>query len=99
MTWADGQQSLTAQYKLIAICMLTITAVALMIANFVTPTAHADMAVNSHDYQIVTAGLPGGGDALYIVDNRTGLLAIFTYDVGSRSMLPRTLRPVSDIFR
>lgn len=85
--------------KLIAICILTISAVALMIANFVTPTARADMAVNSHDYQLVTAHLQGGGDALYMVDNRTGLMAIFTYDAGSRSILPRTLRPVSDIFR
>jgi hypothetical protein len=85
--------------KLLAICILTITGVALMIANFVTPTARADMAVNSHDYQLVTAGLQGGGEALYIVDNRTGLLAIFTYDAGSRSIMPRTLRPVSDVFR
>jgi hypothetical protein len=84
--------------KLLAICILTISAVALMIANFVTPTA-ADTAVNSHDYQMVTAHLQGGGDALYMVDNRTGLLAIFTYDPGSRSIQPRTLRPVSDIFK
>jgi hypothetical protein len=85
--------------KLLAICILTITGMALMIANFVTPAARADMAVNSHDYQLVTAGLQGGGEALYIVDNRTGLMAIFTYDAGSRSIQPRTLRPVSDVFR
>jgi hypothetical protein len=85
--------------KLLAICILTISAVGLMIANFVTPTARADTAVNSHDYQLVTAHLQGGGDALYMVDNRTGLMAIFTYDPGSRSIQPRTLRPVSDIFR
>jgi len=85
--------------KLLAICLLTISAVGLMIANFVTPTARADTAVNSHDYQLVTAHLQGGGDALYMVDNRTGLMAIFTYDPGSRSIQPRTLRPVSDIFR
>ena len=44
--------------KLIAICILTISAVALMIANFVTPRRpRPDTAVNSRDYQAVTAAI------------------------------------------
>lgn len=85
--------------KLLAICILTITAAALMIANFVIPTARADTAVNSHDYQLVTARIQSGGEGLYIVDNRTGLMAIFTYDPQARNLLPRNVRPIADIFR
>jgi hypothetical protein len=85
--------------KLLAICILTISAAALMIANFVTPAARADVAVNSHDYQMVTSRLQGGGEALFIVDNRTGLMAIFAYDASARNLVPRSVRPVSDVFR
>jgi hypothetical protein len=86
--------------KLIAICVLTVSAVALMIANFVSPNpAKADMAVNSHDYQAVTARIQGGGEGLYLVDNRTGLIAIMTYDPNTRTVIPRAARPVVDAFR
>lgn len=86
--------------KLIAICVLTVSAVALMLANFLTPPAAvADTAVNSRDYQAVTATLSGGGDGLYIVDNKTGFIAILTYDPNTRSVIPRAARPVTDAFK
>ena len=85
--------------KLILICVLTVSAMALMIANFVTPAAKADTSVNSHDYQAVTAAVQGGGEGLYILDNRTGLIVILTYDPNTRSLIPRTARPVVDAFR
>ena len=85
--------------KLILICVLTVSAVAMMIANFVTPAARADTAVNSHDYQAVTARVSGGGEGLYIVDNRTGLILVLTYDPNTRTLVPRAARPVSDVFR
>jgi hypothetical protein len=85
--------------KLIAICILTISAIGLMIANFVTPAAKADTAVNSRDYQLVTARMQSGGEGLYVLDNRTGLIAVFTYDNNSRTMTPRALRAVSDAFK
>jgi hypothetical protein len=85
--------------KLIAICVMTVSAVALMIANFLSPPAKADTAVNSHDYQAVTARISSGGEGLYIVDNRTGLIAIMTYDPNTRTLIPRAARPVMDAFR
>ncbi|MGD1278673.1 MAG: hypothetical protein ABR964_15785 [Tepidisphaeraceae bacterium] len=85
--------------KLIAICILTISAVALMIANFVAVPLRADTAANSRDYQLVTARLQSGGEGLYILDNRTGLMAIFTYDTGTRSLRPRAVRPIADTFK
>jgi hypothetical protein len=83
--------------KLIAICILTLSAVALMIANFAVP-AHASTAVNSRDYQIATALMTDGTEGLYVLDNRTGLIAIFTYDQNSRTLRPRAVRPVADAF-
>ena len=86
--------------KLIAICVMTVSAVALMIANFVTPpAAHAEAAAMNRDYQAITAAIQSGGEGLYIVDNRTGLIAIFTYDPNSRQVVPRAARPVTDAFR
>lgn len=85
--------------KLIAICLLTIGAIGLMIANFVTPVAKADTSANSRDYQLVTARMQSGAEGLYILDNRTGLMVIFTYDSSSRSMRPRAIRAVVDAFK
>lgn len=84
--------------KLIAICLLTLSAVGLMIANFVKPAA-ADTVVMNRDYTVLTAHIATGDDALYIVDNKTGLMAIFTYDPSTRSLRPRAVRPVVDALR
>jgi hypothetical protein len=73
--------------------------VALMIANFAVPTAKADESVNSRDYQAVTARVQGGGEGVYVLDNRTGLVAIFTYDPTQRVMKPRDVRAISDSFK
>ncbi|MDP9172964.1 MAG: hypothetical protein M3O30_03755 [Planctomycetota bacterium] len=85
--------------KLIAIVMLTLSALSLMVADFATPKARADEAVNSRDYQVVSARIQEGGEGLYILDNRTGQIAIFTYDVKSRTLRPRVIRPLSEVFR
>jgi len=85
--------------KLIGICVLTVSAVGLMIANFAAPPARAEATANSHDYQAVTAEIQTGGEGLYIVDNRTGLIAIMTYDTNTRTAVPRAARPVMDAFR
>ena len=85
--------------KLIAICVLTVSAMGMMICNFVTPPARAEAVANTRDYQAVTAEIQGGGEGLYIVDNRTGLMAIMTYDPNSRTVIARAARPVVDAFR
>jgi hypothetical protein len=85
--------------KIIAICFLAISAVALSIADFATPTARADTAVNSRDYQIVTGRIVTGGEGLYILDNRTGQIAVFTYDPSTRTLKPRVVRHVEEAFK
>ena len=48
--------------------------------------------------EVVTAKVQNGGDGVYILDNRTGRFAVFTWDNGSRRLEPRTVRPLADAF-
>jgi len=81
------------------IAMLSITAVALLLANYlVSAPAVAGMVIKDRDYLVSTARVQSGGDALYIVDNRTGQMAVFVYDPSARRLIPRDIRPVGDAF-
>lgn len=84
--------------QVIAIGLLSIMAVGLFIANFVSPAAHADSVVEGHDYQAVTARMATGGEGLYILDNRTGLLAVFTYDTWKHTLVPSAIQPAANCF-
>ncbi|MEO6435465.1 MAG: hypothetical protein ABIP55_06840, partial [Tepidisphaeraceae bacterium] len=73
---------------------------ALLIAAhwLVPPSANANVVVKDRDYQVVTAKIQTGGDGLYILDNRTGQIAVFTYDTGARTVRARAVRNVADAF-
>jgi hypothetical protein len=71
----------------LAITLLSLSALALLVANWIAPApAAAQVVVAQDDYVAGTAGTQTGNDALYIVDNRSGQVAVFTYDPGSRSV-------------
>jgi hypothetical protein len=79
--------------------ILTLSATLLAAAHWFVPTpAEAQVAVKDRDYQVCTARITTGGDGLYIMDNRTGQIAIFTYDPSSRSVRARAVRNVADAF-
>ena len=83
----------------LGIGILSLTAVLLVAAHWFTPApATGQVAVKERDYQVVTARVTSGGDGLYVLDNRTGQIAVFTYDPSSRSVRARTVRNVSDAF-
>lgn len=85
--------------KLIPVILLSLTATLLLIANFsVLNDAQAAMSVKDRDYQLVTARTQDGGEGLYIADNRTGLMAIFSFDPATRTVVPRAVRPIGDAF-
>src|SRR5438046_2666159 len=85
--------------KALAIGILFLSAVVLIVANLSsTRTAMAGDSIKGREYQVITARVAQGGDGLYLVDNRTGLMAIFTYDTASRSIKPRAVKPVTDAF-
>jgi len=82
------------------IAILSITALALLAANwFSTSPALASESVKDRDYQVVTARVQTGGDAVYILDNRTGMIGVFTYDPNARRLTGRMSRPIMDAFR
>lgn len=79
--------------------ILALSAALLVAAHWFVPApATAQVAVKDRDYQVVTARITSGGDGLYILDNRTGQMAIFSYDPSSRSMRARAVRNVADAF-
>lgn len=81
------------------IILLTTTATLLAAAHLLTPRqARAEEAVKDRDYQVVTAGVSTGSDALYILDNRTGQIAVFTYDPSAKRAVARQVRPIADAF-
>lgn len=86
--------------KTFGIGVLCVTAVILLVANFipVQPTAHAADAIKDRDYTVVTAPITSGGEGLYITDNRTGLIAVFTWDAAKRTIVVRDVKPTADAF-
>jgi hypothetical protein len=84
--------------KTFGIGILSITALLLLIACLMPATpAQAAFAVKDRDYQLIIAQ-GQGSDSIYVVDNRTGLMAVFTYDNRGRVLRPRQVRPVADAF-
>jgi hypothetical protein len=85
--------------KTFGIGILSLTALVLIVANcLVPPKAGAEISITGQGYSVVTAKVQNGGDGVYILDNRTGRFAVFTYDPATRRLEPRTVRPLSDAF-
>src|SRR5205823_9920425 len=83
--------------KTFAIGILTLTAVILFIGQFLpVRTAIAGDSVGDRDYQIVTARTQQGGDALYIFQRRSGMVAVFNWDANERRIKLRAVRSVQD---
>jgi len=86
--------------KTYGIGILSVTAVVLLIAQFIPlRPAVASEAIKDRDYSIVTARTNAGGDALYVTDSRTGLIAAFLWDPGRREVVVKDVRPVNDAFQ
>jgi hypothetical protein len=78
--------------KNFAISLLSLSAVVLMLANYFAPQqAQALMSIKDRDFSLVTARTQNGGDTLYVLDNRSGRCAIFSYDPARRTIVPRVV--------
>lgn len=85
--------------KTFSIGVLSITATILFAAQFFpTRSAEASTTASGNQYQMVTARVQQGGEGLYIVDNRTGQMGVFTWDSNARRVALRDVRSVSDAF-
>ena len=85
--------------KTLAIGILSMSALVLGIGNyFLTTPAQAQVALKDRDYSLVTASTQTGADALYILDSRTGQVAVLTYDATTNTVKPRKVRSLMEAF-
>ena len=79
--------------------ILTLTAAVLVVGNLMNPTpAVGENVIKDRDYQLATAVNSAGGDTLYVTDNRTGMVAVLTFDSGTRGVAVKAVKPISDAF-
>ncbi|HEY2587743.1 MAG TPA: hypothetical protein VGI81_18495 [Tepidisphaeraceae bacterium] len=86
--------------KTFTLGILSLTAVLLFVANLVIPPrqAEANFVVKDRDYQAVTALYQANDEALFVLDNRSGQMACFTYNPQQKSLALRDLRPIMSAF-
>lgn len=86
--------------KTFSIGILSLIAVGLILANYFVPpqSAQALMTIKDRDFSLVTARTQASGDALYVLDNRSGRVAIFSYDPSTRSLQPRGVGDMTLLF-
>ena len=85
--------------KSFTVGVLSLTAVVLFVGNLMLPEpATAAVTIKERDYTAVTGRTTKGGEALYLTDNRTGLLGVFVFDPGKRAITAVAIKPVADAF-
>ena len=82
-----------------AIGILSVTGLLLLLINVLAPVTPvmADV-IKDRDYQAVTAPMVRGGDALYVIDNRTGNIGIFAYDNARKGIATLDVKQVTSAF-
>jgi hypothetical protein len=85
--------------KTFYIGILSVSATLLALANYFAPQpAQAMLTIKDRDFSMVTAESQASGDALYVLDNRSGRVAIFSYDPSSRALRPRFTSDMTAVF-
>lgn len=79
---------------------LSISALVLFIAQFVpVREAKAEEALKDRDYSLLSAKSARGGETVYVIDNRTGQIAAFSWDAGARQLTPVAAGDLAMAFR
>jgi hypothetical protein len=85
--------------KTFLIGVLSLSAVILLAANFLAPRGVvASEAIQDNDYSLQTAKAPAGGDAVYVTDKRTGLMAVFVFSPQQKALIVSDVVPVQTAF-
>jgi len=85
--------------KDLIIGLLSLSAVTLLLINYFAPQqASAMLTIKDRDFSLVTARGQTNGDALFILDNRSGKVAVFGYDPSSRALKARFVGELSAVF-
>lgn len=77
--------------KSFAIGLLCGMAMLLLAADFAPKPARADFSIKDRDFQVATAAMAAGGDALYVIDNNTGNVGVFSYNTTTKSLQIRNV--------
>lgn len=86
--------------KTYTIGILSLSAVILFVANLIMPPrAAANFAVKDRDYQMISAAIQPGDEGVYVLDNRTGNMALFVYNPTARSLQAKEVRPIMAAFQ
>lgn len=84
----------------LTIGFLSISALILFIAQFIpVQQARGEEAIKDRDYSLVSAKSARGGETVYVVDNRTGQIAAFSWDAGARQLTPVAAGDLAGAFR
>ena len=83
-----------------AIGILSITALLLILVIAILPSRSASqvISVKEGDFLVGTHKVTSGGDGIYIIDTRVGVIGMFAYDPTARAVQLRALRPLADGF-
>ncbi len=85
--------------KEFAIGLLSLTATLLLAAIYFAPRpAEALMTIKDRDFSLVTARTQQNGDVLYVLDNRSGKVAIYSYDPAGKVIRPRVAGDMVKVF-
>ncbi|MDB5293788.1 MAG: hypothetical protein JWL69_5029 [Phycisphaerales bacterium] len=85
--------------KTFAIGVLSLSAVILLAANFLAPRGViAADSIQDNDYSMQTARSIAGGDALFVTDKRTGMMAVFIFDPQKQALINTDVQPVQNAF-
>jgi hypothetical protein len=92
--------NMTVDKRTFALGVLTLSAVILLVANILAPRGAVAMTTvfDKETYQMQTGRVSNGGEALYVTDNRTGMMGVFVYDPNRHSVVLVARRPVMDAF-
>ncbi len=75
--------------------ILSVSATVLLLANYFTAQpAQALVTIKDRDFSMVTGSSQAGGDTLYVMDNRSGRVAIFSYSPAAHAL---ALKKVGDM--
>lgn len=89
--------------KTLYIGLLCLSANALLLLNYfgtapATAQFSTGLTIKDRDFSMVTARTQAHGDALYILDNRDGRVAVLTYDAASHLVRPHAVRDLPSVF-
>lgn len=80
--------------------VLSLSAVILLAANILAPQGVTASTViyDKETYQMQTGHVANGGEAVYITDNRTGIMGVFVYDPNRKTVVAVATKPVMNAF-